>query len=448
MLLKSQKGTALFVAIMMLVLSTGLGLLALRVSVTELQISSYAKNDLSSSYLAESGIEKVLSWIFSPVASPDPIFFESLGPLHQARCIGNRAAPDFHLSSAILNDMASGPFSELKEMGKILDLRLYRGDHSKGLCVVEVKAESGGGAIKTIRVELTKSPVQPMTAGIQGAGNADVASPIWAHWGKIRYTGSVNLGSSVQKIPAKNSSMPPNAAPYVESGLNQDPWMEIQVEKQVGGPLPDHLNGENQPYADRPNVYENESTVKLDPVDFNELKNYTKMYGEYYLVSPIGHLEQNGIDKGTFDQLFHPPATDHRLIWIDLLPGYSSLEPIVIGQSNYKGYFYFTGNVQIEGGRPGEKVHAESPPWPSSTPQQIELADINLDGFFYVLGELTLQHSFLTYGSLFAGKGFTGAGANQLEVWYNNQHHSANYSDLPPVTRLKGTWRTLNLGLE
>lgn len=451
MLLKDQKGTAIFVAVMMLMLSTGLGLLAFQISSTELQISSYGKNDLAAGYLAEAGIEKILSWISQPAKSPNPVFFESLGPVKRVRCSGDQTHPDFQLSSALLDNTASGPFSELTEMGRILDLRLYRGEHPKGLCRVEVKAESGRGAIKIVRVELAKSPIQPMTAGIQGAGNAAAASPIWAHWGKIRYTDSAHLGNSISKIPMRNSIMIPNEQPYTEGGLNQDPWLEIRVEQRIEHPLSDRssLNGdpnlleeENRPYADRPNVYE-KSAVSLDTVDLDDLKRYVKMYGIYYVVTPAGRLEQNGVDQGTFDQLFSSPASGHRLVWVDLVPGYSSSEPILMAQNHYKGHFYFTGNVQIKGNRQGETVQAQTPPWPSTTSQQVELTGINLDGFLYAIGEINLQGAFSAYGALFAGQGFTGPAANDLEVWYNHNYSSANYSGLSPVIRLKGTWHTL-----
>ena len=450
MVLKNQKGTAMFVAVMMLVLSTGLGLLAFRVSLTELQISSYGKNELAVGYLAESGVEKILSWISSPSRSPSPIFFGSLGSPQQASCTGDRMSPDFQLSSSSLEDPVSGPFSELKEMGKVLDLRLYRGNHPKGICTVEVKAEGGKGATQLIRVDLTRSPIQAMTAAIQGAGNTNVASPIWVHWGKIRYTGNAHLGSRISKIPIRNSATSPDSVPYTEDGLNQDPWLEIQVEKQIESPLSDRMKGnggttgeESRPYADRPNVSGNQRTVSLDSVDLNELKDYVKMYGNYYVVSPTGRLEQNGVEMGTFDQVFYSSTSDYQLVWVDRLPGYSSLEPILISQGNYKGYFYFTGNVQIEKNQPGRAAHAQSPPWPSTTPRQIELSHINLDGFFYVLGELNIQAPFSSYGALFAGQGFSGPGAGRSEVWYNHHYHSASYPNVPPVVRLKGTWRSI-----
>lgn len=448
MLLTNQRGTAIFVAIMMLVLSTGLGFLAFRVSLTELQISSYAKNELAAGYLADSGVEKILSWIATPAESPSPDFFESLGPLHQARCSGDQTHPDFEFPSSLLNDAGSAPFPELEKMGKIVELRLYRGEHPKGFCTVEVMAESGKGAVKVVRVELTRSPIPPLTAGIQGAGNPNVPSPVWVHWGKIRYTGAAHLGSSIQKIPIRNSTVSPGPAPYTESGMNQDPWLEIQVEKRIQSPLPDRgveldpgLREGNRPYSERPNVSENVRTVSLDSIDLNELKSYVKKYGNYYVVSPRGHLEQNGLEKGTFDQLFDRPASNAPLVWIDLLPGYSSSEPVMIERTNYKGYFFFTGDIQIKGGQAGRPVRAQSPPWPSSTPQQIDLGDINLDGFFYVQGKLDLRGPFSVYGALSAAKGFSGPAL--LEVWYNHAYQSASYSGLPSVIRLKGTWRNI-----
>lgn len=245
--------------------------------------------------------------------------------------------------------------------------------------------------------------------------------------------------------------MIPNELPYADGGLNQDPWLEIRVEQRIQRPLSglnglngnsNIIEGENRPYADRPNVYE-KSAVSLDIVNLKDLKSYIKTYGSYYVVSPAGSLERNGVDQGTFDQLFSSPVSDHPLVWVDLIPGYSSSKPILMARSQYKGYFYFSGNIQVAGNQPGGTVQAQTPPWPSTTPQRIELAGINLDGFFYALGEIDLQGPFSAYGAFFAGEGFTGPAANDLEVWYNHDYSSANYSGLSPVVRLKGTWRVV-----
>ncbi len=84
-----------------------------------------------------------------------------------------------------------------------------------------------------------------------------------------------------------------------------------------------------------------------------------------------------------------------------------------------------------------------SHPWSDTDPHPITLDHIRLDGFFYALGTIELQGSFSAYGSLYAGKGFLGPGAENVQVWYNNRFRPASYEDVPSVVRLKGTWHLL-----
>jgi|SRR5579884_296435 len=430
--IRNEKGTAIFAAVMLLVLTSGLGLLALHVSIGELQISTYSGSELAATYLAESGVEKVLSWVDDPTRSPDPVFFASLPA---RKCSGEKATPDFQLAN--IND-ESGPFSELIKMGRIVDLRLYKPAHPDGICTIQSRAASGKGAAKVVLVEISRNPLPPITAGIQGFGDTGVSAPIWGHWGPVRYTGGIQLAGGVERIPTINPSLLPYSYPYTEKGPNEDRVVEIHVEKQIQGPV----------IQNRPNVYQSDSTVILDsatPNKLNEIKNYIKSRGGYYVVSPSGHLEQNGIDRGTFDDIFGSPGTEHALAWIDILPGYSSTEPIQLGRENYKGYFYFAGSIQIQESlsQAGMTVQAKSHPWSDTDPHPITLDHIRLDGFFYALGTIELQGSFSAYGSLYAGKGFLGPGAENVQVWYNNRFRPASYEDVPSVVRLKGTWHLL-----
>ncbi|MFQ5780595.1 MAG: hypothetical protein ACE5HN_07385 [Nitrospiria bacterium] len=440
---KNQRGTAMFVAIMMLSLGTGLGLLAFQVSSTELMISNYSEYELASTYLAESGVEQVLSWVSHPERSPNEDFFRKLPTTD---CSNPNGEVDFSLFSSDLDD-AKWPFSalkELEEMGKIDYIRLYKPLHADGICTIEVKSISGKGAAKTVRVELTRSPMRSVTAGVQGKGNPAVASPVWVHWGEIRYSGQANLGKSIKRIPDLEPGQP-NEYSYRDTADNVDSWMEIHVEEKISQPFPPDNNG-STPFNDRDNVYQKENDVALDTFDLSEIKRIVMRYGDYYVVSPDGHLEQNGVDKGTFDDVFSPATPQYRLAWIDVNQD-SSTEPIVIDGRSYKGYFYFSGDVIIEGDQVGQSVEAASPPWPTpaSPPQPVNLNNVNLDGLLYVQGEIDLNGPFSVYGAVFAGQGFSGDGAGLLEVWYNNDFRSATYSGLPSIVLLKGTWRTLSM---
>lgn len=435
----NEKGTALFAAIMLLVLANGLGLLAFHVSTGELQISAYGGRELASTYLAESGVEKVLSWIADPAQSPDPSFFAGLSKQH---CTGERTSPDFQLSSALMNDAGEGPFSELSERGKITDLRLYKSTHPDGVCTVQSGAVAGRGPVKLVRVEIGRNPMPPITAPIQGFGETGLSSPTWGHWGPIRYTGGARFEGRADRIPMLNPILSPHPRPYREEGPNEDPVVEIHVEREIQGASL-HL---------RPNVYENDHTVLLDsatPSKLVEIKNFIKKSGGYYVVSPSGRLEQNGVDRGEFDEVFGRPGEEHALAWIDVLPGYSRPEPVLLGHKNYKGYFYFSGSIEIQEDRfqNGMTVQADAHPWSSTHRGPIQLDHIRLDGLFYALGSIELQGTFTAYGALYAGQGFTGSGAKNLQVWYNKEFASADYSNVSPLVRLKGTWRYISPGM-
>lgn len=421
----------MYVAVMMLALSTGLGLLAFQTSTTELQISSYAGNEAASMYLAESGVDKALSWIAHPGPSPDPVFFGSLAA-PAAHCSGDRDKPDFQAPPSLLNDTISGPFSELREVGKIVDIRLYKpSNEQKGICVIESKAQTGAGAVKVVSVEITRSPLGPITAGAQGQG-ANEAGPIWVHWGMIRYAGAADLGRSIDEIPIKDPDAQPSAASYAGGDDRKDAWMEIHVEKNIVQPRS----------ADRSNIYPNDPSVALDSFDVGALKEFARKYGSYYVISPDGKLEQaNGV-TGDFDEIFNVPGKDFGLVYVDRIPGYSGPEATPIRGGNYKGYFYIAGDVQIQGYQPGQTVQASAPPWKGHPPQPFTLSNMNLDGLLYVDGHVTLQGYFSIYGAAYARMGFTGPGARLLEIWYNNDFKSAAYAGLPSIIRLKGTWRS------
>lgn len=437
--LKDEKGTAIFIAVMMLTLGTGLGLLAFQAATTELQISNYVGTEAPSTYLAESGVDKVIYWIGRPERSPDPVFFGSLSK-PETQCSHDSKDPDFKISDALLNDTVSGPFSELREMGKIVDLRLYKPSYQengkeKGICVIESRAQGGAGAARLVRVEITRSPLRAITAGIQGPGTG--ASPVWAHWGIIRYAGDANLGP-MDKVPAQYSkaSLDTPYDPQKDNTYNKDRWLDIYLE-----------NLRSDKKNDVPNNVHPGSTVTLETMDPIELKGFALKYGSYYVISPTGKLEQADVVKGAFDEVFNKPGKDFGLVYIDRTK--ESAKTLTIDGGSYKGLFYIAGDVRIRGGESGQVVEATPPPVSedaassqgTSNKKAVSL-NVNLEGLLYVNGHVTLQGHFSIYGSAYAGEGFTDPGRNSLEVWYNNDFKSGAYAGLPSIIRLKGTWRS------
>ena len=436
----------MFVAIMMLSLGTGFALLAYQVASTELEISRYTESEAASLYLAESGVEKVISWLSNPAASPNPAVFSALP---ETGCSNNPESPDLSLDPDYLSN-PDGPFKALKGMGRIVQLDLYGPTHDDGICTVLVTAESNNWASKTVKVELTSTPLGVITAGIQGKGNAANPSPIWLHWGDIRYTGDVNLGGAIGRVPKKDETIPVTGLPYLDDPLDDDdvvdPWVDLYVENDITAPPRDDPAA-NQPFLLRANVWQHGGEdVVLDSIDIEALKHFIKQHGEFYLVNPEGKLERAGSVPKTFAELFQADESSrYRLVWIDVKDGYSSEAPLVVSHGPYKGYFYFAGDVQVEN-LDGDVLafNAFSPKKSDGTgPFEVFLSDINLDGLFFVQGTLDIQYGFKAFGAIYAKNGFTGPGADDLEVWYNTRFASAAYPGIRLVTPLAGTWKTL-----
>ncbi len=440
----------MFVAIMVLSLGSSFAFLAFQVSTTELAISKNSEGESTAQYLAESGVEKVLSWASSPSASPKPTFFDTL---LTTPCSGTQDDPDFPNTddppsppdfSSYLLDPSSGPFSELKDVGKIVDLRLYAPIHPEGICTVEVEAETNTGASKRVRVHITANPLGRITAGIQGDGNPLNPSPVWVHWGAIRYLGQANLGEQINKVPILDDNASPIGNPYLDDpdnyDLNIDPNMTLDVQELIVTPVPD----DGDTFIDRENVRQ-DVEVALDDIDLERLKSFIKKNGEYYTVSADGqHLLKNGkhrivdglIADKTFDEIFDGKIIHYHLVWID-----NHDSPLLeIQAGRLRGYFYFSGGIRIKGNVSGMTRTAKGPDDHENETESISLTDINLDGLFYVQDQVVLQDHFTTYGAIFSKNGFSGPGANDLEVWYNADFGASIYSGIRRVTPLIGTW--------
>lgn len=272
--------------------------------------------------------------------------------------------------------------------------------------------------------------------------------PIWTHWGKIHYTGEASFGTDITdilKVPRK-SGTEYNGTSYnpADYGSNIDPDLEILVENNIASPLPD--NGDS--FSDRPNVRQQETSVLLnasnpDDPDQVHLRRFLKTNGEHYIVSSeAGKLEKNGHIVGTFDDVFGIPVGDDspntRLAWISIGPD-SSTAPLPIDGGRYKGYFFFSGDISIQGNVAGRDVIATTPAGEDST-----LSGINLEGLFYTSRSMTIQNAFKAYGAFFSRGGFSGAGTQELEVWYNSAFEKAVFPGIRSVAPLPGSWATLD----
>ncbi len=454
----------MLVTLMLLSLGTSFAFLAFQVSTTDLSIARYSEGEAAVQYLAESGVEKVVSWAYDPANSPDPVFF---GNLLTNNCNQAKETPDFPNAAdlriapfpdfpAYLGDPDNGPFAELKDIGKITDIQLYTPTHlTKGICTVEVTAMTPQGAGAKVRVNIATNPMGSITAGIQGNGDAGEPDakntfPVWVHWGEIRYTGQADLGEDIRIVPQRDPDFLPNRERYSTGeenyDTNFDPFLRLQVENEITAPLLDKVGDS---YSSRDNVIQNGgSSVQLDDIDFLQIKSFIRKHGEYYTVSEDGqHLLQNGqhiLDEDgnhidSFDAVFHEKTDKYQLVWIEN----TGAPQLKITLGRFKGYFYFSGGIDIAGHVSGRIVPAMPPPIMDLPGRALNLTRINLEGLFAVQETIHLRDYFRIYGAFYSTGGFTGRNAFQLQVWYNNDFASGIYPGVRNITPLVGTWQSV-----
>lgn len=168
---------------------------------------------------------------------------------------------------------------------------------------------------------------------------------------------------------------------------------------------------------------------KKQDEQLRKVKRFVKRYGRYLALSQQGNLIENGVDIGTFDAVF--ANKNSGLVFIDIMESHTSLNPLKIGKGSYKGYFYFAGDIKIEG-------------------DQETVPGLGLVGFFYTQGSMILDNQFSVYGALYAGSGFEGDGISQDNITYNQDYITYNevYADglfkgVLPVVPIIGTQRTM-----
>ena len=164
--INNQKGTAIFVAVMVLLLVSGFAFLVFYVATTDLQITNATAEDLVAASLAESGVAQVLSWVNAPDQSPDgevKTFLQGIGT-------GPCGATSTTLSRSYL--LPNTAFSLLGDFGNGATIKLDIEFPTQSQCIGLVKSTATMPSLttKTITVDLGRtlafSPL--MTRGFTG----------------------------------------------------------------------------------------------------------------------------------------------------------------------------------------------------------------------------------------------------------------------------------------
>jgi hypothetical protein len=182
----SDKGSALVVVMLALLLFTLLGAAALQMGQMELEQGRLQAQQLRAGYLAESGLELAVGWFARPeqfagrmrqLAGPCPVATHA-GELFAARCLRNDGADTSWLS--FLTDDGISQFYGTREQpdgvmtivagllfpgmassdGATLEVSVFAPGSRGAVCTVLAIARSGGNVRQAVQAELTELPLQ------------------------------------------------------------------------------------------------------------------------------------------------------------------------------------------------------------------------------------------------------------------------------------------------
>ena len=483
--MEQQKGFALIITILMILLLSLMGTFTFSRGMTEMLIAKNHQQETLVAYLAESGIQQVLAWFNHPedfqgggqfqngFQGPPQTFFQRRflkdngTPsyfLHgKTPFQGTRENPDLLLSipqdDHFLNHPSTGRFASLNNLGKIIQLKVYQPGHPWGLCTVESRAESKSGLQKTIIVELEPSPLTPIQAAIQtDSGSDGLGVPIRTHWGEVWVKGDGDLGKQLSLIPTLDPLATPSSASY-GSGANKDPWVQFRIEDSIHSPTPLECTSCSQPYikSGHDNIFQNQglfsSDFSPDRWDYKKAKAFSKSIGRYYSTDLNGRLYRDGIEdsshQSTPQTVFSSTEPgDHQgfvfIDTIDLRPPHSkNLATITIPMDYTEGLYYINAHITISTIGQGRPLTVFTPPFNQSLNgrKQMRLSRVNFNGVLYTTGSILAKESFKSYGSLVSQRGFIHP--DQFEIWYNHNHLLGEFQNSPKVIISPGTWHEL-----
>lgn len=477
-----EKGTALLVTMSLLFLITLLGLSAFRWANDELGIAANQKATTQAQYIAESGVALMLQWFQEPATFPEigtfpsgypsgdrssflkrrktdsrgaPSFFDAA---RKSQFTGTSETPDFWYQSGLdatefLGEVFTG-------MGTLTGLKLFGPTTIGALCTVEATGTTLSGINRTVSVEMIPSPIPPTTAAIQVGRQANAKVPILVHWGDVRVIGDADLGDSLLEIPKKDRGAPVTGEPYAPSD-RRDGWLDFWV----GGAI---LNPETTAYPDctEPFLCEGYEEYKhlhqfqariqpdfrLDPWDYQRLKDWAKAWGTYYTTDPEGFLYRDGINdqahRMTPSQALASEdiGDDRGFVFIDTVdqkpPDGTNLATLDLPVNYLEGIFFIQAHVVLRESGSGQSIQVQSPPDERSNDplsrSAVVLSNIHLKGTFSVAGQLTVEGHPNIFGALITQQGFSGSG--QPEVWYDADLGTGYHRGLPAVTVLRGSW--------
>ncbi len=479
----SERGAVLLAALLIVSMLLVLSVLSLDLATQEAHMVAASREEAASRSLARSGAALVMQWFHDPPSIPDgvprdlfvkrhddavrgPSFFDARG---RSQLGGTADDPDLLLEAAdpghdrLLNPSFVGRLPGLKGLGRILALRLYGPARPGMLGMVGVTVGTPSGS-RAFGVEIGVRRIPPLRAALQvGSAHAGLPDtlalqplPLWVHWGDVKLSGDVFLGS-VADLPVKSRLAPVSGRSYGETAVPQDRWVDYYIGGEAiltptPGPesrLPGNVHPRQEPFPG----------LRVDRWDDAELRDAARRFGAYYLLRADGYLYPGGTTRDelrrTADEVFASATVgDHRgLVYVDAwLSDEADPEtrPTLRVTAPYvEGLFVVDADLHWRPRGAGRSVAALSPPPEglSSIDHRVPvtLSRINLQGVLVTSGSLSVAGQARVYGGLSIGRAIVAGtpGRDRVEVWYNHELRQGLVQGLPLIYFVPGSFREL-----
>lgn len=486
---RREEGIALVVALLILVMLTVVGLVAIISSSTETAIAVNAKGSTQALYLAEAGVAQVAWWFKSPATftlsagintayhsgvTAAQFFtpreqlggsYFSTGGVSQFKGSSytdfdfrQDASPVYDGDTAATN--LDNIFTNLLDYGHITELRIFSPTPLSGnICRVRVTASSKLGGSRTIEQDLgpnsfagTRAPLQ---SGLGAAWNGNGT----IHWGDVLVMGNANLQNNLNQVPYqyKNAEL---------KGTNYDRWFNAKISGTYAG----QGAGSDAPYATTCNnnpdgaaynqiCHDNllqRQAVTIDKWDYSTMKQVAIDMGSYYVYSG-GNVHEGG-PGGPVRNLDTLMTQNNGFVFVDTP---NQMDPAAGGTSFtlnqsgnpggvISGAFYVAGNLEFGGLGSGSSTDAVAPPNPPCTAdasgpcggsgkntgenvRDTTSLSVNIKGVLYSTGMMSFQGSPVVFGAVVAEGGFGSGGTP--DIYYDWDVRSGRIGDLNPTTK-------------
>ncbi|MBI3621626.1 MAG: hypothetical protein HY208_05495 [Nitrospirae bacterium] len=473
----AERGGALVLVLLVLLLFTLLGAAAVQMGANEIEQSGLQAAQQQAGDLAESGVELVIGGfarperfagrLISPAGPcPSPGRVQALLTKRCTRLNGRASfsteegESQFQGTPAEPDGAIHGTASELfppsvrPPAGSTVDVIVYGPITPGAICTVQSTGRTAGGAGRTLRVELYEAAVPVLTAAA-GAGEAGTAvAPVRAHWGGLRYDRDGRLPADPNEAPVMTPLASVDGRPY--AGLDDgegrfDRWMDVVIGGRLLAPSGPTAADATlaRSWTDRGNVRIGVAApTDVDSWPYGELKRWARRFGRYYTTDPEGRLYLDGrFPAGGLDEVLEGDDEPVPLIFIDTIDGQpprsgpgGNLPTLTLSRSTGFHRVFIGGHLVL---RPS--ILPDDAPLVVSSPlgdgESVTLHGVAFTGGFFVAGRLTVARESRVFGAIYAGGGFEGT--EQLELWYDRRLGDATRPGWPVVSLLPGSWRVV-----